>query len=81
MRDFFLAVGLLMIVSGIFSGIYIGVWVCFSGIVDVITSIRAGVIVPLTIAIGIAKVLLSGFFGWLSALVLIIPGHAILQSA
>jgi hypothetical protein len=75
-------VGLVLVVCGIALGLYAGVWWAFiGGIVDVITEIRAPELSALGIAIGVAKVLFAGLIGWLSALVLILPGVAFIQAS
>jgi len=74
-------IGLLMCVLGLLVGLYVGVWWAFiGGIVDVITEIRAADMSAINIAIGIAKVMFAGFFGYLSAIVLIIPGLALTRN-
>lgn len=71
--------GFLMLVGGALLGLYVGVWVCFiGGIVDVITEVRAVTMVPMNIAIGIAKVMFSGFFGWLVAILICVPGFGLM---
>lgn len=77
-----LIIGLLLVVGGIASGLYVGLWLCFiGGIVDVIQQIRADELVALTVAIGVAKVLFAGIAGWVSALLFIAPGAALIKSA
>jgi hypothetical protein len=75
-------IGLVLVVCGIALGLYAGVWWAFiGGIVDVITEIRAPELSALGIAIGVAKVLFAGLIGWLSALVLVLPGVAFIKAA
>lgn len=77
-----LIIGLLMVISGVILGLYIGLWVCFGGgIVDVIEQIRAENLEAVGVTWGIAKILLAGFFGWISALVLCLLGIAFIKSA
>ena len=72
--------GLALIIIGILVGLYVGVWLCFiGGIVQVINEIRAANLDAMNIAIGIAKVFLSGLAGWLSAIICILPGAALLK--
>ena len=72
--------GALMIVGGAALGLYVGVWLCFiGGIVDVITEIRAEQLNALNVAIGIAKTMFAGLFGWLSAFAMIVPGMVLLD--
>jgi hypothetical protein len=53
-----------MILAGIALGIYVGLWVCFiGGIVDIINQVKATDTDALTVAWGIAKIVLAGFAG------------------
>jgi len=73
-------IGILMILSGIVLGFYVGIWLCFvGGIIDVIAAVQAEQLVAMDVAIGIAKFMFAGLAGWLSALFLIIPGMAFLD--
>ena len=76
-------VGLLMILSGIFLGLYIGVWLCFvGGIVQIINEIKSPEGVnALAIALGIVKIFFASPIGWLSATMLFIPGACIIGAA
>lgn len=72
--------GILLIVAGLMLGCYVGIWWSFvGGIVDVITGIRAVDLDALKIAFGIAKVMFAGFIGYISALVLVIPGAVMIK--
>ena len=74
-------IGLIMCITGALLGLYVGVWVCFiGGIVDVITQVRAEHLSAVGVAIGIAKVMFAALGGWLSAILLIIPGWAIMDN-
>lgn len=74
--------GILMILGGIALGLWLGIWVCFiGGIVGIINAIKApGAVEVLTIAWNIVKILFASLIGWLSALILIIPGVALLDN-
>jgi len=77
-------IGILMILGGIVLGLYVGVWLCFiGGIVGVINQIVAAVngseVVAMTIAVSVAKIVFAALAGWLSAIILIIPGAALLK--
>ena len=74
-------IGAVMILAGIALGFYIGFWVCFiGGIVQLINEIKSPeAVVAMNIALGIVKIVFAGVAGWVSALVLIIPGWAIVQ--
>lgn len=68
-------IGLILIIVGVCIGLYVGLWLCFvGGIVGVIEAIRADVLVSMDVAIGIAKVIFSGFIGFISGGVFIVPG-------
>lgn len=72
--------GFLMIGAGVVCGVYFGVWWAFiGGIVDVIASIRAEELVAMNVAIGIAKFMLAGVIGFGTAVILVIPGVAMLN--
>lgn len=74
--------GWLLIVCGIAFAAYVGAWVCFiGGIVQVIEVIRAPVLIPMDIAIGIAKFMFSGLAFALTATCFIAPGMALLDSS
>ena len=73
-------IGIILIVVGIASGLYVGLWVCFiGGICDVINQIRAENMVAMSVALGIAKVMFAGLAGWLSAVICLIPGFALIN--
>lgn len=79
MRLFF---GIALMIIGIILGLYVGGWVCFiGGIVDVITEVRAENLVPLNVGIGVGKVFFAAFFGWLSCIVLLLPGYLMAKDA
>ena len=72
-------IGIVLMVSGAMLGLYVGVWICFvGGIVDVIAQIRTEHLSAFGVAIGVSKVVLAGLFGWLSAIILIIPGYGLI---
>lgn len=71
-------IGLLMVVAGVVFGLWAGVWWAFiGGIVDVVEQVRAPELSALAVAIGVAKVFFAGAIGYLSFVVLAIPGLAI----
>ena len=72
--------GLLLILGGIVFGVYVGVWVMFvGGIVQCIEQIKAENMQAIILAYGILKIIFAGFVGWFSAIILIIPGVAVLN--
>jgi hypothetical protein len=73
--------GVVLIILGIAAGAYVGIWLCFvGGIIDVIQEIKADDLSAMGVAIGVAKIVFSGFAGWLSAVIGVIPGYAILST-
>jgi len=76
------AVGIALMIAGIASGVYFGLWWAFiGGIVDVIGEIRSPDLNALNVAIGVAKVFFSGVIGWTAALVLIVPGYSLTKGS
>ena len=74
-------IGLLMILAGIVLGIYVGVVVCFiGGISQIIVAITTPPVVASVVAWGVAKVVFAGLAGWLSAILLVVPGFALMQN-
>ena len=74
------AVGILLIVGGVFVGLYLGIWVLFiGGIVQTVEAIKATPISALGIAFGILKIMCSGFVGWLSGILMVGTGMALLD--
>ncbi|WP_083570006.1 hypothetical protein [Nitrosospira sp. Nsp11] len=70
-----------MCIAGVATGLYAGVWWAFiGGIMDVITEIRADELDAMNIAIGIAKVMFAGAIGSFSAMVLFVPGLALIKA-
>lgn len=75
MRSIF---GVLMMIGGVFLGLYVGVVVCFvGGIVDILDQMKsANPIESGVVAWGVAKIFLATAAGAISAFVLIVPGFA-----
>jgi len=77
MKAFF---GLSLIFGGIILGVYVGVWVMFvGGIVQCIEQVRAENMQATILAYGILKIISAGFIGWGTAILLVIPGVAVLK--
>jgi len=77
-----LITGLALVLSGIFAGAYVGIWLCFiGGIVQVIEQVKADDIEALQVAMGVARVFFAGVAGWLSAIILIAPGAALIKAS
>lgn len=74
--------GLLLMAAGIIFGAWAGIWWAFiGGIIDVIAAVKAPDLIPMDLAIGIAKVIFAAPIGWLSVLFAAAPGYAMLKSA
>jgi len=67
--------GLLLMASGICLGLYLGVWWAFvGGVAGCIKSLRAPELQVTLLGISIVKVLGASFIGWVSCIVLFVPG-------
>jgi hypothetical protein len=76
-----IVMGLLMVISGIILGVYVGVWIMLiGGIVQVIEQVRSEHLDAVRVGFGIVQILLAGLTGILSAMFLIIPGMAVLST-
>lgn len=72
--------GIVMVIFGIITGLYLGVWWAFiGGIVDCISVVKSDDFVPLDVALAVSRVMFSGLIGWASAAVLIVPGMVLLN--
>jgi hypothetical protein len=72
-------IGCLICLAGIAIGIYVGVWLMFIlGIVQIIEAVKVTPVNAMGIALGIARVILSGFVGWLIGLGIFGLGVALL---
>ena len=70
--------GLLLVVAGVALGLYVGLWLCFiGGIIQIVNTIK-GNVEGLQIALGILRIVGAGLAGWVSALILILPGAAMI---
>ncbi len=77
-----LILGIALVLVGAVGGLYLGVWWAFvGGIVDIINQIRAEVLEPLIIALGIAKMLFAGVIGWGFFAICLIPGFIAIGTA
>ncbi len=74
--------GLAMVIAGIIAGLYVGFWICLVGGLTTIISMLSGsvAVAALPLAVAIVKLTSGGFFGLVSAIILIIPGFALLES-
>jgi len=77
---FRLILGLLFILLGVFLGLYLGFWICFiGGIIQLVEAFKASPIESIDVALGISKILISGFIGWLSFIFCTIIGSTIIE--
>jgi len=73
-------IGVVLVLCGVAFGIWAGLWWAFiGGIVGIIEAVQATPIDAMGIAIGIAKVVFAAAIGWISALLLIVPGVSMLK--
>jgi hypothetical protein len=74
--------GLLLIVLGIALGLYVGVWLCLiGGIVQFVEAIKMTPVDAWGIAFGIARFFLASVCGMVSAMLLVIPGAALIKNS
>ena len=74
--------GVLLIIGGVAGAAYIGIWLMFvGGIVDIIEQIRAEVLEPIVVVVGIVKILFAGVVGQLCAVFFVTPGLATFAAA
>lgn len=70
--------GGILVVTGVFLGLYVGIWWGFiGGIVDIINEFKSVETDAMNIAMGVAKIVFSNIFGWLAAAPLFLLGHAL----
>ena len=67
-------IGLIFLLLGILLGFACGFTTLVSGIVDVINEIRADVMSPRNVGIGVAKILLCSIIGWITGIVPVLLG-------
>jgi hypothetical protein len=72
--------GFLLILAGVFVGIWLGIYVMFiGGIVNIINAIKETPTNAPGIAFGILRVILSGFVGWFSGAIITAFGIALVE--
>lgn len=73
--------GLVLILGGIALGLWLGLWVCFfGGIASIIEGAKANPVDQLELAWGIIKFLSAWAVGLFSAIVLVMPGIALVMA-
>ena len=74
------AIGLLLVLFGIVFGVWAGLWWAFvGGIMQIVAAVQASPVPGADIAWGIVKIIFAGAIGGVSAMLLIIPGAAMLN--
>ena len=74
------AIGLLLVLVGIVFGVWAGLWWAFvGGIMQIVAAVQASPVPGADIAWGIVKIIFAGAIGGVSAMLLIIPGAAMLN--
>lgn len=76
MKQFF---GLVLVGVGCVVWCYVAFWLMLvGGILDVVSAVRAVTLVKMNIAIGLLKIVFSGFVGGFCGYLIIIPGLALM---
>lgn len=69
------AVGIFLIVLGVTVGLFLGLYVClYGGIIQIISAIQAAPLSAKGIAVGVIRIVLAGFAGWMSMLIFVVSG-------
>lgn len=73
--------GILFILAGIGLGAYVGIWLMFiGGIVGIIEAVRSTTLVPMDVAVNVAKILFSGVVGQFTFFICTLIGKAFLEN-
>lgn len=73
--------GSLLIITGIISGLYVGIYVMFvGGIIQVINAIRATSLIPMDFAVGLAKIIFCSLVGYITVFIPVTIGVIIIES-
>ena len=74
------AIGVAMIIGGVVFGLWAGLWWAFiGGIVQVVEAVKVDPVSALDIAFGIARVVFASVIGLWSAVLLVVPGVALVS--
>jgi len=74
--------GLLLVILGVALGLYVGVWLCLiGGIVQFVEAVKMTPVDAWGIAYGIARFFLASLCGLASAMLLVIPGAALINKS
>jgi len=75
---FRIILAIVLFIGGIALGVYVGVWLMFiGGIIQLIEQIRAETLIPMQVAIGIARIIFAGAAGDATAAIFIIISNLI----
>ena len=67
--------GILFLLLGIIGGIYVSLWLCLvGGLIQAIHAFQATPLDAVHLAYGIVRVMLTGFFGWLTFIICALIG-------
>ncbi|MFW6173109.1 MAG: hypothetical protein ACOC5T_05135 [Elusimicrobiota bacterium] len=74
-------VGVILIITGIAIGLYVGVWECFAGgVADIINVIKSDCQAsPSMVLLPLIKITFSSFIGFISSFIGIIPGIVLMN--
>ena len=73
-----LGVGLILV--GVILAVYMGFWVCFiGGITDIIYQVRAPEVSMASVMFGVLKICFASAVGYVSGMVLVLPGYTLLH--
>ena len=72
--------GVFLVCIGICAGLFVGGYLClYGGVISIIHGLQANPWIAGKIAFGVVRIVLASLAGWLSALLLILPGIALFQ--
>jgi len=73
--------GILLILSGIILGLYVGIWLMVvGGIIQVVEAFQVDPVNSVGIAWGVVRVFFASIAGWFASVVLIIPGVGLVSN-
>lgn len=74
--------GVVLIVTGILAGLYVGIWWGFiGGVIAIIEAAKAPELVPTDIAYAVARIIFCQFLGVMAGALLYIPGMLLVIEA
>lgn len=73
--------GVVLMLTGVLLGLYLGIWWAFvGGVIDIVESFSGQGVYALGLAIGLVKIMFSSLIGYVSGLVLIVPGYTLFNT-